>query len=87
MTLYTKRPNAHLIVSTDCIVAISSRSKNTDSKVGNSMRQRHTFKCGSVMSSAELIAIPRRNVDDCVARGKITCHWQMQIFIKALNGW
>lgn len=51
------------------------------------MGQRHTFKCGSVMSSVEVIAIPRRIVDDGVTRGKITCHWQMQIFIKALNGW
>ena len=82
-----KRPNAHLIVATDCIVSISGRSKSTDSKVGNSMEQRRTFNRGSVMSSAEVTAIHILYIEDGITRSKITCHWRMQIFIKAPNGW
>jgi hypothetical protein len=39
------------------------------------------------MSSAEVIAIPRRNVNNGVTRDIMPCHWQMQIFIRAPNGW
>jgi len=55
----TKRPKAQLTIATDCIVSISGRSYSKDSKEGNSVGQRRTVKSGSVVSSAEVIAILR----------------------------
>jgi len=39
------------------------------------MGQILTVKCGSVMSLAEFITMPRRNVGDGVTRDKIACLW------------
>lgn len=47
------------------------------------MGQRRTSKCGSVMSLAGVIAMPRRNAGDGVTRERIICHCPIQVFLKA----
>jgi hypothetical protein len=84
MTMYTKRHYTHLTVATDYVVSICCCSRRKDAKVGHSTGKRHTFKCGSVMSSAEVIALTRRNIDHGVTRDIVPCHWQMEIFIRLL---
>jgi hypothetical protein len=83
----SKRRNTHLTVATDCVVSICCRSRNKDPKVEHSTGKRRTSKCGSVMCSAEVIEIPRGNVNNGVTRDTMPCHWHMEIFIKAPNGW